>query len=215
MPDVDILPPQSNTMNRAQKVKYIVLPFLGSSTRMLKLKTWKKRVRTYRNRNKKEPEEEQRKKEKEEALYRRWNDGIEAGFKATPEIRFPVIIEADTAVSSPEQLKAILNLPSVPESLTTKTTSLKLPATDTADEEAGEEKVICDVSWEQIEFLRQQWHSEEIVVWFDKTRRFALRVLSVKSEGEIGQSENEQAFKEVSGAFEPGDGRIEWLYSSQ
>ncbi|KAI0441108.1 hypothetical protein F4803DRAFT_524600 [Xylaria telfairii] len=107
-------------------------------------------------------------------LYNRWREGIEANVKM-PERRFPVVIEANTALSSPEQLKTVLNLPSIPEMLTTQTTSLKLESGD--DETSSRGVNICAVNWKQINFLRNGWNSEEIVVWFNNQKRFAIRVL--------------------------------------
>ncbi|KAI0533549.1 hypothetical protein GGR58DRAFT_486151 [Xylaria digitata] len=116
---------------------------------------------------------------KERKLYNRWNDGIEDKFEM-PEKRFPVVIGDGTALLSPEQLEAMLNLPSVPKATITKTASLGFRDIDS--ETVVREVNICDVSWEQILTIEKGWDSEDMVVWFNNQEKFALRVLLPKSE---------------------------------
>ncbi|KAI1126482.1 hypothetical protein F5Y10DRAFT_293723 [Nemania abortiva] len=63
-------------------------------------------------------------------IQERWRKGIENRLEL-PENRFPIIIRAGTGVSSPENLKDILGLESVPKTFTTKTTSLGSSDADT------------------------------------------------------------------------------------
>ncbi|KAF2963101.1 hypothetical protein GQX73_g10463 [Xylaria multiplex] len=120
---------------------------------------------------------------KEQKLYKRWRDGIEAKFEM-PEKRFPVIIGDGTILLSPEQLKTMLNLPSVPKITITKTG--KFGYWDPDAEPPVREVTICDVSMEHILLIRDKWNSEDVVVWFNNKERFAMRVLSPKSEGVKG-----------------------------
>jgi len=101
-----------------------------------------------------------------------------------PEKRFPIIISADNPVSTPEKLRELADLPSVPEiSNTTKTS----PFSDGVDEGTEPEKVqICDVNWSQLVKIEERTEWDEICVWFQNTKRMALVVLSLKVKEQAG-----------------------------
>ncbi|KAI0104971.1 hypothetical protein GGR51DRAFT_520459 [Nemania sp. FL0031] len=105
-------------------------------------------------------------------IQKRWRDGIEARLEI-PEIRFPVVIQDGTGLSSPEQLQTLLQLPTIPETMKTTTTSIGQMDTNFDEKET----VICDVNWEQLSILKKGWVSEQDVVWFKGKKRFAVRLL--------------------------------------
>ncbi|KAI1281527.1 hypothetical protein F5Y07DRAFT_395372 [Xylaria sp. FL0933] len=124
---------------------------------------------------------------KEQQLQKRWRSAIEAD-KIMPEKRFPIVIKTDTVLSSPMKLQAILHLPSAPPTTTTKVTSLSSPDLD-INEGGDEEVVICSINCEQVSIIEEGWVSEEIVVWFEGQKRFAMIVLLAKA-NQISQAKS-------------------------
>ncbi|KAI0870792.1 hypothetical protein GGS24DRAFT_474021 [Hypoxylon argillaceum] len=95
---------------------------------------------------------------KNQQIQERWRRGIENRLEVS-EKRFPIVIRAGTALSSPEDLKDMLDLESIPKTFTTKTASLLLSESDYIAA-PREEIVYCEVSWEQVTEIKEKgWAS--------------------------------------------------------
>ncbi|KAI1126765.1 hypothetical protein F5Y10DRAFT_244264 [Nemania abortiva] len=129
-------------------------------------------------------------RKKDKATQKRFRDAIEANFEI-PEKRFPVVIQADSAFPTVDELVAKLHLESAPEVLTTKTAILRIRDTDTEATAVGEKTVVCDISYKQLTFIEEKWVTNDIVVWFRGKKRFAT-VASSEKEAEVGEEETTQ-----------------------
>ncbi|KAI1310775.1 hypothetical protein F5Y03DRAFT_392222 [Xylaria venustula] len=93
-----------------------------------------------------------------DTAIRAWNAGIR-----TPEPRFPVVIRNDSPVDSPEKLQKLAGLATVPAIFNTKIVDL-LTGT------VGTDVRVADITWEELEILRERTESETICVLFPSGR---------------------------------------------
>lgn len=99
-----------------------------------------------------------------------------------PEKRFPVIIGGDSVVRTPDDLRDLCQLPSVPPlSQTTKASLLPLRNEKDRDQPAQTFQ-ISDVNIEQFNDLRKRTEGNMVCVWFNGERRYAWLARSVKGE---------------------------------
>jgi hypothetical protein len=126
--------------------------------------------------------------ERLEAPRSKWAPGVwaaaTAAYKAGtfPEVRCPVIIGGNSMLRTPEDLRDLLKLPSVPPlTQTTETTLFPLPD----EKEQGQNKEtldVADVNLKQYFHLQDSTEGDTVVVWFRGERRFAWLPRSRKTE---------------------------------
>ncbi|KAM0276815.1 hypothetical protein ACHAQH_006350 [Verticillium albo-atrum] len=93
------------------------------------------------------------------------------------ERRFPVLIDPDGFLSSPEQLRNLLDLPEIPVPLDTSWTKSIDSHNDVswADEEQGDPALICHLNYEELAKLKAKTAltgmDQYKLVWFQGDRR--------------------------------------------
>lgn len=109
-----------------------------------------------------------------------WAPGVWAAAAAAyksgwtmPETRYPILISPDSPISSPEKLQQLADLPLLPE----LTTAIK---TEMYDDSNPEEVQICDINWDQYLRLQDLTEGEDIIVWFQDTKRACWVAQSIK-----------------------------------
>ncbi|KAL3428489.1 hypothetical protein PVAG01_01998 [Phlyctema vagabunda] len=106
---------------------------------------------------------------------------IRAGWRM-PEPRFPILISANSPISSPEKLQELADLPSVPEVLTTTKMS-RFTRSDNVDDGTDTDTVqICHVSYHQQCLITQRTEYDDLCVWFEDMKRITLVILMIKPE---------------------------------
>ncbi|KAK4152491.1 hypothetical protein C8A00DRAFT_34850 [Chaetomidium leptoderma] len=109
-----------------------------------------------------------------------------AAYNATkPEVRCPVIVGGDSMIQTPEQLRNLCQLASVPPlTQTTETTLFPFPDEDDKDQDKKTLN-IADVSLRQYLDLQKCTEGDTVVVWFGGQRRYAWLACSesLKTEG--------------------------------
>jgi hypothetical protein len=99
-----------------------------------------------------------------------------------PEVRCPVIVGRDTMIKTPEDLRDLCYLLSVPSlTETTETTITRSPQEIDSDEEK-ETLYIADVSMRQFLDLQKCTEGDLVVVWFHGQKRAAWLARSTKAE---------------------------------
>lgn len=106
-----------------------------------------------------------------------------AAYNATkPEVRCPVIVGGDSMVQTPEDLRDLCQLPSVPSLISTTETTL-FPFPDEKEQDPDKETLyISDVSLRQFLDLQKFTEGDMVVVWFRGQRRYAWLARSTKTE---------------------------------
>lgn len=98
------------------------------------------------------------------------------------EKRFPIIIDADSPFSTPERLVELAELPSVPRLTATYKTRFTREQDDAnGPRQKYEEVKICDVSQAQIDKVKSCTEGGDVLVWFEKVKRFAWMASTVKA----------------------------------
>jgi len=106
-----------------------------------------------------------------------------AAYNATkPEVRSPILVGGDSIIQTPEDLRDLLQLSSVPPLIQTTETTL-FPFPDEKENDPEKETLgICDVGLRQWLDIQKVTEGDMVVVWFHGVRRYAWLARSKKTE---------------------------------
>ncbi|KAI1170623.1 hypothetical protein F4777DRAFT_568509 [Nemania sp. FL0916] len=126
-----------------------------------------------------------------------WPPEVWFSARVKPEPRFPVIIKQGTPLSTPRDLKNLVNMTEMPKMTTTTTTHLWYESEMDFEPETVD---ICDVNSDQRRHIHYNttWHQR--VIWFHGECRFAMMVESLEPNGHVETKKTKLA-KKAEGAM--------------
>ena len=118
-----------------------------------------------------------------------------AAYNATkPEVRSPILVGGDSIIQTPEDLRDLLQLPSVPPLIIPHSNNRdnSLPVSDEKENDPQKETLeICDVGQRQWLDIQKVTEGDMVVVWFHGVRRYAWLARSKKTEDQSTQSKTQ------------------------